>query len=426
MIRSIRIKNFGSICEEQEFSFEVPNKYLKSLINKNSNNIIKVTLAGKKDLYLYKLLFLFGSNGSGKTNIIDSFKLLRDVVVDSFSSLKPDEEYNYWNPYAFRSDFNSYTSSFKIDFIIDDILYYYEIEFGRNYIESENLFYFPNGIKALIVNRNIADNSIYKWGSIKGIQKQVLEDSTRPNASLISVGASLNNPIFDTIYKYFDKITTFSKIDQLNSYYEKIFSKFEKDEQFKLRFLKFMNGAGFGYIQNYKQQEFPVNYDEMPEDIREFVTKIMKKNNSELKNVNYYSVRSVSGKQYELDLYDESLGFNNLLTLFEKFDSTFEINKFLMDDEIGRGLHEKLLLYVFDYFLKSSMDSQLLCSSHNLRLLDCNKFDIGEFYFIGYDKNNAKTIVKPVKEMTGIRRDYILSKVYSKEKFGSFPDIQID
>mgnify|MGYP003377875781 CR=1 FL=1 len=67
MLRSIRVNNFGPIEKEIIFSME------KGKTTQFEENIIKNT-------NLLKTMYIYGANNSGKSKLIETIKILKDIV----------------------------------------------------------------------------------------------------------------------------------------------------------------------------------------------------------------------------------------------------------------------------------------------------------------------------------------------------------
>ena len=78
---------------------------------------------------------VYGPNGSSKTTIIDSFKILKDIILNSdLHSLNANEVYNLMNK-------ESNESSIELTFLDDSNnkkIYYYEINLIKDEINKKH------------------------------------------------------------------------------------------------------------------------------------------------------------------------------------------------------------------------------------------------------------------------------------------------
>ena len=125
MIESFRVSNFASFKDEVLIT-TLANSSKKELIDKN-------TFKCRENIY-NKVSYIFGSNGSGKTNLFVGFNKLRKIIVMStvigVRSRKllevPIVKKELTSPienFKFDKNSSSRPTEFGIDIIIDDILY---------------------------------------------------------------------------------------------------------------------------------------------------------------------------------------------------------------------------------------------------------------------------------------------------------------
>jgi AAA15 family ATPase/GTPase len=155
MIVNFSVQNFGSIKDKQTLSFEA---------DKSTHLEEHYIIEAKGGLRLLKLALIFGANASGKTTILKALDFLREIV------LRPAEKKTdllLFNPFLFDSKTPKQNSIISIDFIQNEIRYFYEIEFNRNAILREELN-FSQPKKANVFKRTTDINKQFteiKFGS---------------------------------------------------------------------------------------------------------------------------------------------------------------------------------------------------------------------------------------------------------------------
>ena len=100
---------------------------------------------------------IYGANASGKTTILQALNFLRDLV------LEPEEEKTVtldFNPFLFDARTPKENTILTIDFIQNEVRYYYEVEFNKRAIIREEL-YFYNPTKANVFKRTTDVNKQY-------------------------------------------------------------------------------------------------------------------------------------------------------------------------------------------------------------------------------------------------------------------------
>ena len=133
MLVEFSISNFRSIKELQSINFiAAPLKKGKDILLEE--NLIDT----KEELQLLKSVGLYGSNGSGKSNIIKGlmnfFIIVRDVMAqDAILAAKVE-------PFYFDETSREKPTFFQIQFIVEDKMYRYGFEATPKEIISEWLF----------------------------------------------------------------------------------------------------------------------------------------------------------------------------------------------------------------------------------------------------------------------------------------------
>jgi AAA15 family ATPase/GTPase len=128
MIVSFSVKNFGPIKEQQTLSFMADRS-----THLEDAYIIK---AGK--LRLLKVALIYGPNASGKSTILEALEFLRDLVL--LPETKKTELFDF-EPFLFDPKTPEENSLISIEFIKDEIRYFYEVEFMKKAIVREELFF---------------------------------------------------------------------------------------------------------------------------------------------------------------------------------------------------------------------------------------------------------------------------------------------
>lgn len=114
MIINLNVQNFGSIKDRQTLSFEADN-------SKHLEDTYIVNFKGQRIL---KLALIYGANASGKTTILKALDFLRDIVVKPETKKSSELEFD---PFLFDPVSPKQNSIISIEFIQNDIKYFYEV-----------------------------------------------------------------------------------------------------------------------------------------------------------------------------------------------------------------------------------------------------------------------------------------------------------
>lgn len=143
MIRDFCVKNYLSIGDKQELSFDAKGPA--------SEIVSKVA----EDVFLYKLATLYGSNASGKSNmLIVMNEIFRLMAMPKSNATKKILRYI---PFALASN---KPTEMHVSFCVGGIKYDYDVTFSGNYILKEIVNYYPKRAKLLFYKRTFVEDKV--------------------------------------------------------------------------------------------------------------------------------------------------------------------------------------------------------------------------------------------------------------------------
>lgn len=368
MIVNFSVQNFGSIKDEQTLSFEADKS-----THLEDNYIISAT----GGLRLLKLALIYGANASGKTTILKALEFLRDLVLEPAEKKTDNLEFS---PFLFDSETPKQNSIISIEFIQNEIRYFYEVELNKNAISREELNFFnPN--KANVFKRTTNINKQYteitfgsKIKKDKTIEKN-LEANTLWNNTVLGGFLKTNADIKELKeavdwFKNYLRPLIFTKT-QLEGF---VTSKIDNGEVSKLDVINILKKADFHISDIVIQEE----EKEIPGGLIDFLKRQLKDAPNEVKklgdkgkitSVNIEFEHTVNQVAYSLPIEMESqgtrrfYGFAGLLSLLIKNSVAFPI------DELEASLHPELYIHFLLSFLINSKKSQIIATTHNREIL---------------------------------------------------------
>jgi AAA15 family ATPase/GTPase len=369
MIVNFSVKNFGSIKDNQTLSFEADK----------STHLEDYYVVNTSELRLLKLALIYGANASGKTTILKAIEFLRDLVLEP--AKKKTERFDF-RPFLFDSETPNLNSIISIDFIQNDIRYFYEVEFNKNAISREELNFFnPN--KANVFKRTTDVEKQFteiKFGSkIKKDKtfEKTLESNTLWNNTVLGGFLKTNIELKELKeatdwFKNYLKPLIFTRTE-LESYVTTSINKTEIEKDVVINILR---KADFN-ISDIKIQE---KEEDIPDGLLEFIEKQIKTPDgeeriNELRDKRKFTSReleiehTVDNTPYFLPFELESqgtqryYGFAGLLNLLIKNSVAFPI------DELESSLHPDLYVHFLLSFLINSKKSQIIATTHNREIL---------------------------------------------------------
>jgi AAA15 family ATPase/GTPase len=368
MIVNFSVQNFGSIKDKQTLSFEA---------DKSTHLEDHYIISAIGGLRLLKLALIYGANASGKTTILKAMEFLRDLVLEPAEKKTDSLEFN---PFLFDSETPKQNSIISIDFIQNEVRYFYEVELNKNAITREELNFFnPN--KANVFKRTTdIDKQFTEITFGSKIKKdktfeKTLESNTLWNNTVLGGFLKTNielKELKETTdwFKNYLKPLIFTRTE-LEGY---VTSRIDKTEIKKDLVVSILKKADFNISDILIQEE----EKDLPDGFLEFIEKQLKtpdekikelKNKGKITSVNLEFEHTVNNKKYSLPFEFESqgtrryYGFAGLLSLLIKDSVAFPI------DELEASLHPELYIHFLLSFLINSKKSQIIATTHNREIL---------------------------------------------------------
>lgn len=415
MIINFSIENFGSIKEKQTLSF---------LANKSDHLEDYYIIEPIKGLRLNKLALIYGANASGKTTVLKALNFLKRICTQPFD--KKTEKFDF-EPFLFDENTPNQNTKFELEFVQNEIRYYYEVELNKNCIVKEKLYNFnPN--KAIVFER-ITDEkkelTSVKFGS-KIPKRKTLEDSleifTLWNNTVFGgfQKANLDISILKDIFEWF--YYTNSPLFSTDTIIKDVISKnIINNKYFKNNIIKILKKADLN-ITDIIIKEKEVSKDNKVseynhDDDVELIHSI---------NDNIELIHSINNKNYSLKFGQESEGTKKyysfsgiLIILISNFSTIVSI------DELESSLHPELFQHFLLTFLVNSKNSQLIATSHYREIL--NNRDIfrdDAIWFTDKNEDSATELYSLADFDSSVVRDTTnVLNAYKSGKLGGVPNL---
>ena len=369
MIVNFSVQNFSSIKDKQTLCFEA---------DKSTHLEDHYIIHTNGGLRLLKLALIYGANASGKTTILKALNFLRDLVLEPAQKKTDNLEFS---PFLFDSETPKQNSIISIDFIQNDVRYFYEVEVNKNAISREELNFF-NPSKANVFKRTTDINKQFTeitFGStIKKdkIFEKTLESNTLWNNTVLGGFLKTNIELKELKeatdwFKNYLRPLIYTKT-QLEGF---VTSKIDEGEVSKQDVVNILRKADFHISDIVIEKE----EKEIPDGLIDFLKRQLKDSPSEIKkleekkkitSVNIEFEHTVNQVKYSLPIEMESqgtrrfYGFAGLLSLLIKNSVVFPI------DELEASLHPELYIHFLLSFLINAKKSQIIATTHNREILN--------------------------------------------------------
>ncbi len=336
-----------------------------------------------------------GANGSGKTQILKALKFISSFAHQSFS-----QEVDAPIP-IFPFFESSEASDFYIEFLLNGVIYTYEISCNQKKVLSETL-YSKIAKKIKIVERT--DNEITyaskKYSGIRGVR-------LRSNASLISTARQYELKEFLEIANY---LGDFPSNVSTSGYRERVISLTAISELLTKSDLMlevvndFLRDCDVGLSKvEIIEKVNPATGD------KEFIPIFIHKHND---------------IEHPVTQHSESSGTKLLFRYLPMYIATLQLGGIAIVDEFDVHLHPQILPKILDLFTdpaKNPNNAQLIFSTHDTEILNT----LGKYRSYLVNKTNNESFAYRLDEIPGdlVRNDRQISPIYRDGKIGGVPRV---
>ncbi len=388
MLVQFMVKNVLSFKQETVLDMTAINAYKEHEYNLIDNK------TGEKYL---KVASIYGANASGKSNFYLAMEYFQRIIAESFNNVDMMESKaieKYYFPFAFEDDLDD--SMFKIIEILGDFEYNYGFQYNSDHIAMEWLYR-----KSLKTNRTVMIferiNNTVKFGASVRKYCDIYKEQFSSETLILSFfnKLKLNTDIFNNVYLGIMEtlIIPVNDLDHLNiGMLENVLpTVLESDKDSLLNFLSAIDTGIKDVI-----------YEHSETDI-EFYT--MHKNKF--------------GKEYFLNLYDESEGTIKGIVLYIYSRLAIMTDRVMFVDELNTKLHPLLLKFIIDLFYEKKSKAQLIYTTHDTTLMDKKFFRRDQIWFVQKDEFGYSDLV--ALSDFKVRSDASFEKDYLAGVYGGVP-----
>lgn len=417
MIRDFWVKNYLSIRDKQELNFQAKGP-ASELVTEVADGV-----------FLYKLGILYGSNASGKSNMLIALnEVFRLLVLPKSDAARKITGYI---PFAPTKD---KPTEMHVSFYANGVRYDYDVEFNDRYIFKESLYYYPNKSKSLFYERKFVGDNVQaeiKFGSsLKLLVKtqESIRENTLNNHSVLSVCRKI---------AFTDDIAPFKTLHNwiMENYHDvdgdgekglvEILKEAYSDPK-KRKFYNIMLQKADLNILEYK----PIVEDRfVPNDFRERIQRenipenvkaeLLKPNTDSISFVNH----SIDG-DFDIPIRWQSKGTQKYIRILEALYDMVTSSHVYYLDELGEDLHYDLLYYYLNVFIFNSDKSQLIITSQETTLLsqDLINENRGVVWFVEKNKETASSEYSR-GDSFGLHKNLSLYNSYRIGRLGAKPEL---
>ena len=405
MIRDFWVKNYLSIRDKQELSF---------LAKGPSSELVSEVADG---VFLYKLGILYGSNASGKSNMLialnEVFRLLVLPKSDATQRINGSIPFILTKNDPIEMHVSFYANGIRYDY---------------------DLYYYPNKSKSLFYERSFVGENVQadiKFGSSLKLQvktQESIRENTLNNHSVLSVcsKAALKEDIapFNILHKWI--MDNYHDVDgDGNKGVVEILKNAYNDPKKRKFYNTMLQKADLNILEFRPVVEdriIPTEYREriqkenIPDEMKEA---LLKPTADSVAFVNH----SADGN-FDVPLNWQSKGTLKYIRILDALYDMITDSHVYYLDELGEDLHNDLLYYYLNVFIFNSGQSQLIITSQETTLLsqDLINENRGVVWFVEKNKETASSEYAR-GDSFGLHKNLSLYNSYRIGRLGAKPEL---
>jgi len=386
----------------------------------------------RRDLSLIRSAVIYGANGSGKSNLLSAMDDLSELVeaptkFSLFHRLSCE-------PFGLDETSAGEPSRLGATFLVDDILYEYNVALKRAEVVEEKLVAYPN-------NRpNVWFHRVRSKIKLERSPSPVLQELSKAPPSdrlFLGLAAALGVPklavparwLASSLRNRLEFGAAFSVAES------RTIQKLGMDERFKTWATSLLRHADIGIKDiEIEERKNPASYQSEDGDytvdfLHFFIPGITQRDSSGSGDPKRYHPvflhESEAGSPRRFLLADESHGTRRLFGMLAPFYDVLSKGELAVIDEFSASLHPVITRELVRLFHRPDINTkgaQLVFTTHDTNLLSGRLFRRDQVWFAEKDRSGA-TDLYSLHDVKGVREDDALEKGYLRGRYGAIPFI---
>lgn len=366
----------------------------------SKDDINRVNTINARDERLLKSALIFGANASGKSNLIKSIFIMKDIVLNSVQSIE-DNTLNRVIPFLLNKDNLNKPSEMEVVFYSSGVKYRYGISIMKGVIAGEWLYYTPNARETMLFEREMAtvdyNKASFKEASL--FVKNGVVEKTRDDVPFVSVLAGFDGEHSKNVVNWFGGLVVLSGVDE--GMFSGITMKLlEESADFKIWLMKIL--ATFQINDIFIDEvvpNFPFgNIKTDDNDIKALFSSIQNfaksKKTFSLKVIK----KTTSGDEITVPIDFESAGTKKIIYLLGPIYNAIKNGSILIIDEMDSKFHTLLSRFIFKMFhSQDESGSQIIAAVQDINLMTTECFRRDQIWFVDKDVHGSSRLYSLVE-----------------------------
>jgi hypothetical protein len=339
---------------------------------------------GGRPIGVVPLVGVFGSNASGKSNLLEAMDDMRTLVLQSFR-----QEIKRGPNWVFRldSEARERPSRYEIELILHGVRHEYGFVLDGDRVVEEWAYRYPRGRPATLFSRTGDD---VEAGSAGRSETRSVQQVLRSNSLFLSAAAAANHSLLIPLYDWFRRNLQLAHIRN-RPRRQMLTVEMLEDQVGRERLLAMLNAADLGIVDAKRLKPDPEEKERMARALRAFLGEVGVEEDEvldvalDLDNIGFTLTHQGDGSLMELPPGLESQGTVVWLGLIGTVVAALTDGTVLLADELDASLHPALVEQLVRLFQDPEANprrAQLIFNSHDPTILG----DSSEARLLGRDQ----------------------------------------
>ncbi len=408
MLIQFSVSNYRSIKDEVILSAVAGagNEHEESLIEFKNERVLPAVA-------------IYGANAAGKSNLFKAITAAL-IIIRTSNNRQINEPIPLIAPFGFDEESLKEPSQFSFIFTSNGIKYEYGFSADVNRIYEEYLYEYKTAKASKVLERTETN----QYSFTNALEKELMPfvGKNTDNKLFLSTATAWNCEKTRAAYMWLaESIDTFGG----NLFEGAVMSELDNDTDGNIkRFVNEMLKAADINISGYQFSSKEIAMDDLPPGIKlPPDAKVLKTAKQFEMHTKHLVESNGKEKEYLLPFGEESDGTKRLFSYSPIIMKAIEFGKTVIIDEIDNSLHPMLAAMLIEIFQDKEINkngAQLIFNTHDVYLLDLDRFRRDQIYFVEKDNSTGITDLYSLDEFSP-RKTENIRKGYLQGRYGAIP-----